>query len=256
MPESCAAWGCKNRRTVRTKNQGITFHKFPQQKALRRQWEAALRRRGFSASSSSVLCSAHFRPEDLDTTGQIVRVRAGVRPSVFCFSKSLQPPGVRHGSTAASDRTRTSRSASHRAAVTPCLSSCRRTAGPQGRRTETDRLLLPLLLPPLHLLPLLPCPVGTPRWVTVAVHRRKPSACPSSQQDHSYALPESFSDLKTRLSEALSRVDSLEREMRNAKDRERRAKSMLHFLLAYLRRKNLLNEELKERFSFYSGKII
>ncbi|XP_029962572.1 THAP domain-containing protein 3-like [Salarias fasciatus] len=253
MPESCAAWGCKNRRTVRTKNQGITFHKFPQQKALRRQWEAALRRRGFSASSSSVLCSAHFRPEDLDTTGQIVRVRAGVRPSVFCFSKSLQPPGVRHGSTAASDRTRTSRSASHRAAVTPCLSSCRRTVPPAVPCPPSAVPSPPSAVPSVPSPPpAVPSPPPAPPSPPVSTEAEPQS----NVQDHSYALPESFSDLKTRLSEALSRVDSLEREMRNAKDRERRAKSMLHFLLAYLRRKNLLNEELKERFSFYSGKII
>ncbi|KAM7399232.1 hypothetical protein PAMP_018518 [Pampus punctatissimus] len=52
-----------------------------------------------------------------------------------------------------------------------------------------------------------------------------------------------------RLSEALARVESLKREMRNAKDREQRA---VHDLLEDLREKNLVNQELKERLNFYS----
>ncbi|KAG5851836.1 hypothetical protein ANANG_G00056050 [Anguilla anguilla] len=40
--------------------------------------------------------------------------------------------------------------------------------------------------------------------------------------------------------------------MRNAKDRERRAKNTVHGLLEDLRGKNLINEELKERLNFYS----
>ncbi|CAN9500127.1 unnamed protein product [Ophioblennius macclurei] len=216
MPESCAAWGCKNRRTLRSKSQGITFHKFPKQKAARRQWEAALRRRGFSASSSTVLCSAHFRREDFDTTGQIVRVRAGVKPSVFCFTKRPQPRGT---------MTTRSRGTSNKDEETATVDSA---------------------------------PLSTPSAPPSAVFSPPLSkeAKLLSNDDHSYALPESFSDLKNRLSEALSRVDSLEREMRNAKDRERRAKNMLHYLLTYLRKKNLLNEELKEKFHFHSGKII
>lgn len=78
-----------------------------------------------------------------------------------------------------------------------------------------------------------------------------PSAC----QDHSYALPSSPTGLKARLSGALARVESLERELRNVKGRERRAKNTVHGLLRHLKRKNLMNEELKEKLDSYSGKI-
>ncbi len=61
--------------------------------------------------------------------------------------------------------------------------------------------------------------------------------------------------LKTRLCEALARVESLEQELRNVKDRERRAKKTVRDLLEDLKGKNLINEDLKERLSFYSGKM-
>ncbi|KAL7387535.1 hypothetical protein ABVT39_024977 [Epinephelus coioides] len=72
--------------------------------------------------------------------------------------------------------------------------------------------------------------------------------------DHSYALPLSPDDLRARLSEALARVESLEREKQNAKDRERRAKNTVHGVLEALRVKQLINEELKERLDSYSAR--
>lgn len=61
--------------------------------------------------------------------------------------------------------------------------------------------------------------------------------------------------LKTRLCEALARVESLEHELRNVKDRERRANKTVRDLLEDLKGKNLINEDLKERLGFYSGKM-
>ena len=67
-------------------------------------------------------------------------------------------------------------------------------------------------------------------------------------------MPASPTVLKARLSEGLARVESLEREKRNSMLRERRAKKNVHALLEDLR-KNLINEELKDRFECYSGKM-
>lgn len=61
--------------------------------------------------------------------------------------------------------------------------------------------------------------------------------------------------LKARLNEALARVESLEREKKNAKARELRAKKNVKSLLEDLKKKNLINEELKERLDVHSGKI-
>ncbi|XP_036066949.1 THAP domain-containing protein 6-like [Oryzias melastigma] len=91
MPEHCAAYACSNRQTIEARDRGITFHKFPK-KDVRKKWEVALRREGFTATDSSVLCSEHFKPEDFDRTGQIVRLKDGVIPSVFNFPLHLQRP--------------------------------------------------------------------------------------------------------------------------------------------------------------------
>ncbi|KAJ4948582.1 hypothetical protein JOQ06_020115, partial [Pogonophryne albipinna] len=54
MPEHCAAYCCANRRTIVNRGRGITFHKFPKDKDMRKKWEVALRREGFTASESSL----------------------------------------------------------------------------------------------------------------------------------------------------------------------------------------------------------
>ncbi|KAL1268645.1 hypothetical protein QQF64_034008 [Cirrhinus molitorella] len=154
-------YGCYNWCSIDTRSRGITIHKFPSDTGLRRQWEVALRWEGFVATESSKLCSEHFKPDDFDMTGQIVRLRDGATPSVFNF--------------------------------------------------------------PSHL-----------------------------QRDHFYALPNSPTHLKARLSEALARVESLEREKQNAKARERRAINTVKSLLEDMKEKNLINEELKERLDFHS----
>ncbi|XP_052407928.1 THAP domain-containing protein 6-like [Carassius gibelio] len=133
-------------------------NQFPSDTGLRKQWKVAIRRKGFVVTESSKLCSEHFKPDDFDRMGQIVRLRDGATPSVFNF---------------------------------PC-----------------------------HL-----------------------------QRDHSYALPNSPTRLKARLTEALARVESLEREKQNAKTRERRAKKTVKSLLVDLKEK-----ELNERLGFHSGK--
>ncbi|XP_077052491.1 THAP domain-containing protein 6 [Siphateles boraxobius] len=198
MPDSCVAWGCKNRRTIQTKSRGITFHKFPKPKALRKQWEIALRWEGFSASDSSVLCSEHFREQDLDRTGQIVRIRDGAKPSVFNFPAHLQRQ-------VSARTTKTSKRAEESLSVDCSL---------QFQETR-----------------------------------------PPPNVDHSYALPADPTGLKARLSEALARVESLERDMRNVKKREQRAKNIVLSLLEDLSGKNVINEELEHKLNFYSGKM-
>uniref|UniRef100_A0A9J7ZUA4 DNA transposase THAP9 n=1 Tax=Cyprinus carpio carpio TaxID=630221 RepID=A0A9J7ZUA4_CYPCA len=75
---------------------------------------------------------------------------------------------------------------------------------------------------------------------------------PQPNDDHGYALPASPIALKTRLNEALARVERLEREKKNSMAREKRAKTTVKSLLGDLREKNLINEELKEKLEFYS----
>ncbi|XP_077081570.1 THAP domain-containing protein 6-like [Siphateles boraxobius] len=201
MPEHCGAFSCSNRRTIANRARGITFHKFPRDKVVRKKWEVALRREVFHPNDSSVLCSQHFKQGDFDRTGQIVRLRDNVIPSVFSFPVHLQR--LEKGRD-----TSTSRRAEKSLSVDSQDSQETATSSPQ----------------------------------------------PQPNDDHGYALPDSPTTLKTRLNEALARVESLEREKKNAMAREKRAKTTVKSLLGDLRKNNLINEELKEKLEFYSGK--
>uniref|UniRef100_A0A8C5EIA0 THAP-type domain-containing protein n=1 Tax=Gouania willdenowi TaxID=441366 RepID=A0A8C5EIA0_GOUWI len=87
---SCSAYGFSNERCLETRSRGITFHKSNVKSILRRQWELAVKREGFVAAERSVLCSEHFNTDDFDRTGQIIRLRRGVKPSVFNLPCYLQ----------------------------------------------------------------------------------------------------------------------------------------------------------------------
>ncbi|XP_071061784.1 THAP domain-containing protein 6-like [Pseudochaenichthys georgianus] len=193
MPEHCAAYCCANRRTIANRGRGITFHKFPKDKDMRKKWEVALRREGFTASESSVICSEHCKQDEFDRTGQIVRLRDGVIPSIFSFPVHLQTP--EKGRT-----TSTSRKAEESLSVAP-------QDDPEASTSHSQ---------------------------------------PQPNDDHRYVSPASPTALKARLNEALARVESGERERKNAMAREKRAETTVRTLLGDLREKNLINEELKE----------
>ncbi|CAJ1074845.1 THAP domain-containing protein 6-like [Xyrichtys novacula] len=230
MPVYCVADCCTNRRGVDTKSRGITFHKFPGDTDLRRKWEIATRReKGFVASESSRLCSEHFRAEDFDRTGQIVRLRDGVTPSVFSFPSRLRRP-------VATRNTRTSRKAAESLPVD--LSQQVPKSGPPSNDPLATRN------------------TGT----STRAEGSRPvyfshvlKTGPPPNNDHPYALPDSPSHLKTRLSEALARVESLERERLNLRARERRAKKTIKSLLEDLKKRDAVIEELKDRLDFHSG---
>ncbi|RVE72599.1 hypothetical protein OJAV_G00040530 [Oryzias javanicus] len=214
MPVICAALGCKNRRSVDSKSRGITFHKFPSELKLRRVWEVSVRRVPFVATNSSKLCSEHFKPEDFDRTGQTVRLREGVIPSVFNFPS-------RRKKTESTRKTKRSRRAEERPPVV--VSQNLPEARPQlndavlGRQTNTSQEAKES--PPM------------------GISQNLPESRPQPSDDHSYSLPYSPNELKARLQEALARVESLEREKMNAMTRERRAKKMVKSLQEDLKKK-------------------
>ncbi|XP_051910490.1 2-oxo-4-hydroxy-4-carboxy-5-ureidoimidazoline decarboxylase isoform X3 [Hippocampus zosterae] len=198
MPHSCSSLTCTNRFTVETRARGISFHRFPKDRVLRRKWEKAVRRGGFASNSSTMLCSEHFRPEDFDRTGQTVRLREGTVP-VCCF----KPPDNK-----------------------------------APRMSQTSQKARE------------PLPPDTSKLVKETPTQPEPKSVPVPAVDHAYAsTPE---ELRVKLSEALARVESLERDKRNAKDRERRARNTVSCLLEDLEVKKILNDELKERLDIYS----
>ncbi|MEQ2282406.1 hypothetical protein AMECASPLE_000384 [Ameca splendens] len=137
-----------------------------------------------SASSSSALCSEHFKPEDFDRTGQTVRIRDGAIPSVLSFPAHLQKP-------VSTRTTKTSKKAEEALSV------------------DCSQLVQD---------------IDEPLRFNV---------------DHSYALPSSSNDLMARVIYGLDRVESLERDKRNAMARERRPKDKVCSVLEELKRKSL-----------------
>ena len=73
--------------------------------------------------------------------------------------------------------------------------------------------------------------------------------------DHFYALPACPTAVKTKLEEASARVRKLQREKINGFRRENRAKNNNQAVLEELKEKDRINEELKDKLEFYSGKI-
>ncbi|KAL7826662.1 hypothetical protein AOLI_G00318710 [Acnodon oligacanthus] len=172
MPQNCAAFQCMTRRSIQTREKGITFHKFPSDPVLKKKWELAVRRDSFIASPSTVLCSQHFTEDDFDRTGQTVRLRDGAVPSVFKFPSHLQKRPVTPRKTVTSQK----------------------AAAPVKGKTEPE-------------------PV-------------QPQTLPC--EEHLYVAPCSLDKLKDKLSQAYERIEDLERQLRNAKDRERRTTAVLY----------------------------
>ncbi|KAM6915830.1 THAP domain-containing protein 1-like [Xenentodon cancila] len=214
MPTSCASFGCKNRRTVETKNQGITFHRFPKDPGLRKAWILAVRRMNFVPSGSTVLCSCHFDVSDFDRTGQTVRLREGAVPSVFTeFPDHLKKVPKKSRST------RTSLRAAGKI-KDPVPVSTLPTNPPAEAPTKTPAKPLPA--PPVE--PLKP-----------------------SEWDHHYALDPN--QIKSKLCQAQARVHELERQLRNAKYRERKHRETVKSLLDGLKEKQMISEDLQLSYS-------
>ncbi|KAL2100680.1 hypothetical protein ACEWY4_002441 [Coilia grayii] len=139
MPDFCAAYGCSNQRTETSKDNAVTFHRFPKEGARRQAWVQALKREGFVPKPRTLICSCHFVPDDFDRTGQT---------------------------------------------------------------------------------------------------------------DHQYCLDPVTT--KKKLKEYQDQIEKLRRELRNAKDRERRQRKTVRCLLQELKEKNMLTEELQQKLDFYS----
>ena len=72
-----------------------------------------------------------------------------------------------------------------------------------------------------------------------------------NKQDHSYTLRDY--EMKERFGELKQENERLRKEMRNAKVRERRAKSTVNDILEQLAEKNLMNAELEQKLFTYKG---
>ncbi|XP_030210203.1 THAP domain-containing protein 2 [Gadus morhua] len=180
MPQTCAAFGCSNRRNDTSKCRGITFHKFPKDPVRRKDWTIAMRRKDFQPNNTTVLCSSHFTTDDFDRTGQTIRLKDCVSPSVFTST----PEHLKK--------------VPHKARLT-------RTS----MKAAEERVV---------------------SVVVPGVTRTTPSTAVKSIPDHHYALDQI--QVKSKVIKAQKRIDELEKQLRNAKDRERRLKLTVKSLIS------------------------
>ena len=59
----CCGVGCSNDSRFVSKGQGISFHRFPTEDSLLKEWLAKISRVGLEVTKDTRLCSVHFEPD-------------------------------------------------------------------------------------------------------------------------------------------------------------------------------------------------
>lgn len=88
MVTSCCAYNCTQRCTS---SSNISFHSFPKNPDLLKEWLTAIRRKNFEPSIYSRICSNHFTEESFETSGWscVPKLKIDAVPSIFDFRKNL-----------------------------------------------------------------------------------------------------------------------------------------------------------------------
>ena len=88
----CCAVDCTN-----GSGSGKTFHRFPRDSKLKQLWIARVKRKNWSPTQTTVLCSDHFQRADYETDPELLktlgvkrqlRLRDGVVPSLFIYNET------------------------------------------------------------------------------------------------------------------------------------------------------------------------
>ncbi|XP_043204102.1 uncharacterized protein LOC122371678 isoform X2 [Amphibalanus amphitrite] len=96
--KECAAYNCVFNALTRERKEDVPLHVFPRDPTRRRQWAIAVRRKAddgglWVPQYEATICSLHFPEKDMDRTGQTVRLREGVVPTLFNYA---DPPQKQH----------------------------------------------------------------------------------------------------------------------------------------------------------------
>ncbi|KAK1794887.1 hypothetical protein P4O66_010086 [Electrophorus voltai] len=126
-----------------------------------------------------------------------------------------------------------------------------------GQTTRLKEGVIPSVFTfPDHLCKL-PTPIGISHKGAAEcpdVHDRLSEDLEESTSDHQYALDPV--KIKKKLTETQEKVEDLQQDLRNARDRERRHKETVNALLEDLKNKNVLREELQQKPDFYSVMLL
>ncbi|XP_034023568.1 THAP domain-containing protein 1 B-like isoform X1 [Thalassophryne amazonica] len=188
----CFAINCTNYKNKFSKQQGISFHKFPdksQHKALYEQWVENCRRT-ITPSQHARVCSIHFEPQCINTTMQRVVLKEGAVPTIFKLPDHLQ----------------------HKS--------------PAKRKSRTSFLALG---------------VGPqlPKIPPVAVVAK----------EHAYNTTEEAA--KQKLQNEKAQISTLRKQLKNAKQREKRAKTTCRNLINEIKEHNLIDGKMEAHLELY-----
>ncbi|CAI9548535.1 unnamed protein product, partial [Staurois parvus] len=213
MPVSCAASGCKSRYTLEAREKGITFHRFPRSNpALLDKWCRAMKRATSTGelwmpSRYQRLCSLHFQQSCFDTTGQTKRLRDDVIPSIFNFPEDSQMKIFL-----------------------------------QKPEMIENQVMDVIELPSKDILRISETPnEELEENMTLGTNIDTTSNC----QDHPYFIPD-IETLKKKLQVSEDSRAQKEKELRNAKDREKRLRQTCRSIYQELRKRKLLCVQLQE----------
>ncbi|XP_065305139.1 THAP domain-containing protein 3-like isoform X1 [Dermacentor albipictus] len=97
----CCVEGCTNRST---KTNGVCYHRFPSDNALRKKWLCAVRRVVWSPDKNACVCSDHFTPDCYKDSVYLMeafglakanygrRLKEDAVPTLFVYTKPSHPP--------------------------------------------------------------------------------------------------------------------------------------------------------------------
>ncbi|XP_056429315.1 DNA transposase THAP9 isoform X2 [Hyla sarda] len=208
MPVSCAASGCKSRYTVEAREKGITFHRFPRSNpALLDKWCRAMRR---ATSTGELWMPSRYQR------------LCSLHFQQSCFDTTGQTKRLRDD-------------------VIPSIFNFPEDT----QKTEVSEIkVLETYTPPGKEVPVVnKAENREPEVVSVTSNPYASIQCQVQLQDHPYFIPD-IDTLKRKLQASEDSRAQKEKELRNAKDREKRLRQTCLSVYRELIKRNLLNSQL------------
>ncbi|KAM4748916.1 DNA transposase THAP9 [Rhinophrynus dorsalis] len=214
MPVSCAASGCKSRYTLEARENGITFHRFPRSNpALLDKWRLAMKR---ATSNGELWMPSRYQR------------LCSLHFKQSCFDTTGQTKRLRDD-------------------VIPSIFNFPDDAQTDVSESKTEQM------PEASISSTPTLPEAQTAVPTVEVISSNKDASISWQvplQDHLYFIPD-VETLKRKLQASEDSRAQKEKELRNAKDREKRLRQTYPSIYQKLQKRNLLSPQLLERLQPY-----
>ncbi|KAM8972127.1 DNA transposase THAP9 [Pelodytes ibericus] len=213
MPVSCAASGCKSRYTLEARKKGITFHRFPRSNpALLDKWRVAMKR---ATSTGELWMPSRYQR------------LCSLHFKQTCFDTTGQTKRLRDD-------------------VIPSIFSFPDDMQTEMLENKSEENHVPVTMR----IPTVPEPeTEAPKVEPVPPNQESSINC-VQLQDHLYFVPD-VETLKRKLQASEESRVQKEKELRNAKDREKRLRQICPSIYKELRKRKLISPQLQEKLQLY-----